>query len=93
MKCTSPVGLDHDPEDSNLSAIECYYVAEMIKAFCRCTGESCKHHQHLEPCPNEPLPPLEPIIDPTGTPIAGSFTGLCEECREPYFLLADDGAQ
>jgi len=41
----------------------------------------------------EPLPPLEPIIDPTGTPIAGSFTGLCEECREPYFVLADDGAQ
>jgi hypothetical protein len=66
----------------------------MIKAFRRCKGESCEHHLHLEPCSNESLPPLEPIIDPaTGTPVAGSFTGLCEECQERSVMLADDGAQ
>jgi hypothetical protein len=51
--------------------------------FCRCGGGHCKHHAAGELCPNKPVPPISFVTDmQTGTPIASSACGLCEECLE-----------
>jgi len=56
--------------------------------FCRCVGEHCGHHTPFERCPNEAVPPIATAIDmKTGTPMAGSASGLCTECWEQH--LAD----
>ena len=58
--------------------------------FCRCEGEHCEHHSKGEPCPNAPVPPINPIIDmKTGTPVAGTASGLCQECWEARLEHAD----
>jgi hypothetical protein len=67
-----------------------YNACMSDEPFCHCRGEHCKHHAELEPCPNKPIPPISSIIDmQTGTPVAGSATGLCEECWENHMAQAE----
>lgn len=59
--------------------------------FCWCRGGGCEHHARLEPCPNEPVPPICFIIDPTsGTPVANSACGLCEACWKSHIAQSEE---
>jgi hypothetical protein len=60
------------------------------RPFCRCRGDQCGHHAELEPCPNDPIPPIAVMTDmQTGTPITNSACGLCEECWEHADIEAE----
>ena len=50
-------------------------------ALCQCTGDSCGHHSHEEPCPNEAVPPIAAVLDLATNQPASSERALCLACR------------
>lgn len=57
----------------------------VVQPYCRCTEKYCEHHSSLEPCPNEATEAILYDVDmTTGTPIAGSRSGFCDDCWDNY---------
>jgi hypothetical protein len=59
------------------------------KPYCRCTGEYCKHHAHLEPCTNEPVFLICREFEPRPGASTVTSSGLCAECGKNYLMHSE----
>jgi len=61
------------------------------KANCQCKGEHCLHHGHLQPCPNEWVPPVSLMWDARlGQAVPNSEYGFCELCWKSQDGASDE---